>query len=592
MPAAVPSPLRFTQTNVQNLLASGGHPTIVSSKVEAYLKKHRDALPSARLSSKQYPHLYVTSDIHADVRRFLQVLVGARLAQLPEGTSIEGEGIYDPALYAGIRWTAPPGTALIILGDLVDGQRGEDSVDDPMGSFELLLHVLLFNLRVSATSRRGAVLFTIGNHDHSTVIAADGGLEHYVHATARQFFGSARNRQHSLRQFYRICPFYALDVDGADKQHAIYMAHAGFNMGSGALASKGKEEPVSQAFHPEALWEELEPAVTAVLREGRFDDLEAVTSVPMQSRGGGKRSRGSGKRSRGGGKRGFAAMYDDDNLLDDDEAPPDEHRNDRGDSWAPAWLRFAPPPAPPLSRIIQQVTWSRLYASQLATLPYGAHSLPSAEAAVCRTAAQSPYSLMVFGHCIVPSLMWRTFRTSSGHREAPGYEGCASMGCVLAACDDAKRGGPSLAFVDVGMAKQNNVQLPEGSPYNAAQPLELLGIHYWNDKVEGDRPFDMYRVRVQPGSAPRLFAITTGGDHTVLAPAEEVADAGVAAASNNNNNYLGGGGRRRRSRRQGGSRQRRTCASRKRRGHAAPYPPCWSAQLSKQERTGLDQQGA
>ena len=71
----------------------------------------------------------------------------------------------DPYEYVWtLEWVADD-TMLMITGDLVDGRRGSRTVDDPRGSYEMLLHILIYNLRIDARERNSDVLFTIGNHD-------------------------------------------------------------------------------------------------------------------------------------------------------------------------------------------------------------------------------------------------------------------------------------------------------------------------------------------------------------------------------------------------------------------------------------------
>ena len=62
----------------------------------------------------------------------------------------------------------------MITGDLIDGKRGHRMVDDPRGSYEMLLHILLFNLRIGARARNSDVLLVIGNHDLYSVVLPRG----------------------------------------------------------------------------------------------------------------------------------------------------------------------------------------------------------------------------------------------------------------------------------------------------------------------------------------------------------------------------------------------------------------------------------
>jgi len=125
------------------------------------------------IDTSKYNMVYITSDIHADVLKFIQLLQKEKLIT----------PLTDPhtvtdlcSLVTTLKWNEDKkNVLLIIVGDIVDGRReGEDKdkdkdkhlqVKDNVGSFDLLLHILLYNLRVSAIEHGSNVLFTIGNHD-------------------------------------------------------------------------------------------------------------------------------------------------------------------------------------------------------------------------------------------------------------------------------------------------------------------------------------------------------------------------------------------------------------------------------------------
>lgn len=122
----------------------------------------------------RYERIFVTSDVHADLRKLVQILSACGLITI-ENDSPTGiyalvdhkQKIHD--LVWNVKWAVQK-TMLVICGDLVDGWRGGGSVTgDDLGSYEFLLHCLLFNLRMQARRRASEVQFTIGNHDAGTV---------------------------------------------------------------------------------------------------------------------------------------------------------------------------------------------------------------------------------------------------------------------------------------------------------------------------------------------------------------------------------------------------------------------------------------
>jgi hypothetical protein len=161
-----------------------------SLRAESMYLCHRKVLAFARAEKRRIaeagtgtPHeiesggfrrVFVTSDIHADLRKFVQILRACGLITIGDykreeiyavhktGESSGEQKIYD--LVWDAKWAAED-TMLVICGDLVDGVGTGDS----RGSYEFLLHCLLFNLRIQARRMGSEVRFTIGNHDAGTV---------------------------------------------------------------------------------------------------------------------------------------------------------------------------------------------------------------------------------------------------------------------------------------------------------------------------------------------------------------------------------------------------------------------------------------
>ena len=116
---------------------------------------------------RDFGRIFVTSDVHADLRKFVEILVSLGLVTGNSDKPMDRGDIYEYVW--DLEWNADD-TMLMITGDLIDGKRGHRIVDDPRGSYEMLLHILLFNLRIGARARNSDVLFVIGNHDMYSVV--------------------------------------------------------------------------------------------------------------------------------------------------------------------------------------------------------------------------------------------------------------------------------------------------------------------------------------------------------------------------------------------------------------------------------------
>ncbi len=188
---------------------------------------------------KRYNNVFVISDLHSDFRKFLQILIKANIVLLPDKLSIDNlyeppEKIYDIKWVTDLEWNPIyKKCLLVIVGDLVDGKRGKNKVNDPRGSFELLIHLLIYNLRISSFFYDSNILFTIGNHDYHTVIADDGQLNHYITPESLNFFPKENqknnlSRSNILNQFYNLSPYFFIKLSDKDLTELIFV-HAGLH---------------------------------------------------------------------------------------------------------------------------------------------------------------------------------------------------------------------------------------------------------------------------------------------------------------------------------------------------------------------------
>jgi hypothetical protein len=137
-----------------------------------YAKKYYKQQPSHGYSiqKEEFDTVYSTSDIHSDVYTFIKIL--NRLGLLKQTESLvkqkQNDLISIQEIFL-IEWNATVrNTLLVIVGDLVDGAKSSSKRLD--GDAEILLHILIYNLRISARKYNSEIRFTIGNHDFHTVI--------------------------------------------------------------------------------------------------------------------------------------------------------------------------------------------------------------------------------------------------------------------------------------------------------------------------------------------------------------------------------------------------------------------------------------
>ena len=175
----------FTSNEIENFYQPGDNTLINEAAAVLINEKIANRRQTIQINHiiecSKFDTVYFTSDIHSDLRKFVQMLQLSGLVRSALDP-YNGDDIYNPNLITDMEWIAKPKTILVIIGDLVDGKRGYgqklwdgtyqavNSPDDNRGSFELLLHTLLYNLRIKANMGNSEILYTLGNHEHKTII--------------------------------------------------------------------------------------------------------------------------------------------------------------------------------------------------------------------------------------------------------------------------------------------------------------------------------------------------------------------------------------------------------------------------------------
>lgn len=186
-----------------------------------------------RIDQTLYTDVYITSDIHADLEKFDSLLMNSGIVYRAPWTAELGI-TREAHMICNTEWVVNQ-TIIIIVGDVVDGRRGNDALEipDAKGDIELLLHMYLYNIRIKANSFESELRFTVGNHDFHTVIedltSYPQFYELHVHRSAKAFFVNREGRRACLFPFYQCCPYLLLTLSDE-----IACVHGGFVGYSGA----------------------------------------------------------------------------------------------------------------------------------------------------------------------------------------------------------------------------------------------------------------------------------------------------------------------------------------------------------------------
>jgi len=203
----------------------------------------------------EFKTVYIISDIHADLRKFIQTMQLNGFIHI-DLDPFAADDVYNAQAIANVKWMGGENVLLLVLGDLVDGSRRSDGneVDDPKGIFEILLHVLLHNMRLTAKESGSEVIFTLGNHDLCAIFGSgykppeyQSYVVSYTHKSAKLYYQdldpiAPQNQQNSinaikiadtrkaiLQPFYKNCLYLFIRFMNSGNENVIMCVHGGIH---------------------------------------------------------------------------------------------------------------------------------------------------------------------------------------------------------------------------------------------------------------------------------------------------------------------------------------------------------------------------
>lgn len=232
---------------------------------------------------KRY-EIFTISDLHADVRRFLDVLKKAEFIN-------SDVDMANPI--RNVRWNPEMRDKVIVIcGDIIDGKRGSDN-DYLTNCDELLIHMLIFNLRILARAHNSYVFCTMGNHDFfafhtSSRYGSELAYARYIDSRSVKFYidrmDAVLKDNLSEEDFkyvqqtaevadlvymyraYLLSRFYLIGFPPFLKINNTLFAHAGFHMGKDVFSLFEESSINSEQLQPQMIHRML-------LEELRFIDL-------------------------------------------------------------------------------------------------------------------------------------------------------------------------------------------------------------------------------------------------------------------------------------------------------------------------------
>ena len=187
------------------------------------IKKFNEEYSPDEININKYDSYYICSDLHADLMSFFATFLKSgiiRIKGLDTDSVINdlskdnygGKNILiDYLCKYEIELSAPEKTCILILGDVVDGNRPMSllksiSVYNPDGLNEILIHMILYNMRLDAILKNSYVKVLIGNHDMDAILMQTNLLGRYIDIETSNLFSSKFTDRKEI-----LFPFYSID---------------------------------------------------------------------------------------------------------------------------------------------------------------------------------------------------------------------------------------------------------------------------------------------------------------------------------------------------------------------------------------------
>ncbi len=178
------------------------------------------------INYNRYKYYYIFSDLHADFNALLLTLLNSDIICFYDKATesyIDNKNIIDKIisnkLFSGIYFLSKyevkllrKNTCIIILGDLVDGRRNFNNEEtfyketlNPYGVNELMIHILLYNLRLEGIHHNSTVEIIAGNHDFGSVFS---NYTHFANTYVDSFSKYVLTIYPESYRFDVLYPFY------------------------------------------------------------------------------------------------------------------------------------------------------------------------------------------------------------------------------------------------------------------------------------------------------------------------------------------------------------------------------------------------
>lgn len=230
-------------------------------------KMKYDQFPVTEHSCTKFEQIHVMSDLHADYELVFRHLIRFGIMTCTHKswyTDILNKNEANKVL-GSVQWGLGPKNLLVICGDIVDGKRGNTQVPKCGLNVEVMLHILLRNLKILAKNDESDVILLYGNHDFMCLSRVNYSYAAYCHLNysdegidiKHDYYDDNDKKQNDdiqqrydmLKPFYKNYSLYfgilkehvKIGKDYDIDDYELLFSHAGFFFNNSLMFDKTKQ---------------------------------------------------------------------------------------------------------------------------------------------------------------------------------------------------------------------------------------------------------------------------------------------------------------------------------------------------------------
>lgn len=215
---------------------------ITNNVNEIYEYYKVNSAPYIDYLASNYKYYYAFSDIHADLISFFMTLIQNDIIGFYDNdVKIDKNDIITNCItrYSKINILEEylckyklklliSNAIIFVLGDVIDGSRNGRQIINQTKFDELIIHAILYNIRILGKDVNSKLVITLGNHDYFSFFTSERLMDPYIDCQTLTYFGQVQRKQ-ILGSFYLFDASFFEIIKKDDKILGI-LCHGSFSM--------------------------------------------------------------------------------------------------------------------------------------------------------------------------------------------------------------------------------------------------------------------------------------------------------------------------------------------------------------------------